>query len=366
MTRNDYFEQLNQVLGFLDADTRSATLAFYEELLSDRMEEGLSEQDALRMMDAPDVIAARMRADMGQQGTLPPDDSDIPAYTPCTISYDVHQVASLFLSFINRKVKVESGDTPYITVSYMEDERHPIDLTELDGHIRLTEKQPMKQGLARFSTFGLGNVLDALFRGRTHVDLTVTVVLPRDAKIGLEIITSNGGITMQNFNALGTVRLTTSNASVHVRDVACSQLRLCTSNGRVDIENIAARQGIAVRTSNAAIHASLIRAHDAVSLTTTNSAVRLEKASGGDILSVRTTNASITCNGCLFPCVTLKTSNGKIAGTMPGSIADYNVDAGTTNGSCSLPSHKANGSRTLIAHTSNASIQMHFEDDMPR
>ncbi|MBR0320587.1 MAG: DUF1700 domain-containing protein, partial [Clostridia bacterium] len=61
MTRNEYLTELNRALDFLDAESRQATLSFYAELLDDRIEEGMCEEEAVSAMEKATVIAERMR-----------------------------------------------------------------------------------------------------------------------------------------------------------------------------------------------------------------------------------------------------------------------------------------------------------------
>ena len=51
MTRNEYLTELNRALDFLDTESRQATLSFYAELLDDRIEEGMCEEEAVSAME---------------------------------------------------------------------------------------------------------------------------------------------------------------------------------------------------------------------------------------------------------------------------------------------------------------------------
>ena len=58
--------------------------------------------------------------------------------------------------------------------------------------------------------------------------------------------------------------------------------------------------------------------------------------------------------------MTLKTSNSSIRGQMPGAQADWAIDSRTSNGKNSLPKQQPGG-KPLTVHTSNGSIDVHFE-----
>lgn len=63
MKRNEYLEQLKRALSFLPEESRQAALAFYGEMLDDRMEDGLDEESAVAAMEKVEDIAARLRTE---------------------------------------------------------------------------------------------------------------------------------------------------------------------------------------------------------------------------------------------------------------------------------------------------------------
>ena len=67
MTREEYIRQLNEQLSFLPLKARAAAVGFYTEMLDDRMEDGLDEAGAVAAMEAPEDIAARLRAEGGEE-----------------------------------------------------------------------------------------------------------------------------------------------------------------------------------------------------------------------------------------------------------------------------------------------------------
>lgn len=62
MTKQEYLDELRSALGELPADEARRACAFYEEMIDDRIEAGLDEQDAVAQMEPPasasDVLLA--------------------------------------------------------------------------------------------------------------------------------------------------------------------------------------------------------------------------------------------------------------------------------------------------------------------
>lgn len=61
MTKAEYLSRLESLLSCLPEGQRAESLAFYEEMILDRMEEGLSEEEAVSTLDAPGVVAKTRR-----------------------------------------------------------------------------------------------------------------------------------------------------------------------------------------------------------------------------------------------------------------------------------------------------------------
>lgn len=64
MTKAEYLSRLESLLSCLPEGQRAESLAFYEEMILDRMEEGLSEEEAVSTLDAPGVVAEAILDDL--------------------------------------------------------------------------------------------------------------------------------------------------------------------------------------------------------------------------------------------------------------------------------------------------------------
>ena len=64
MTKREFLEELRKRLSDLNDEDFAASVAYYEEMIDDRMEEGLSEEDAVREIGTPADAAAHILEDM--------------------------------------------------------------------------------------------------------------------------------------------------------------------------------------------------------------------------------------------------------------------------------------------------------------
>ncbi|MBE5777036.1 MAG: DUF1700 domain-containing protein [Clostridiales bacterium] len=362
MTRNEYLETLNQSLSFLDAETRSATISFYAELLCDRMEDGMTEEEAVSAMESAEVIASRMLKEYGVNSAPPSDAQETRPISPCTITYTQSDLSSLEAVFMDRAVVIEPSPTSALTITYLEDENQPLEYTELGGHLRLIEKMPLMRKSVTLFGINIGNVLDPIFRSEPQMDPTVHIRVPCDMLFAMDIATCNGKITLHNLTGMGEIRLKSSNGAIHADGVRCKQLQLSTTNGRIMLTGVSVIDRIKAQTSNSRIQIKDTSCHGCVDLSTSNARILAENCSGDDMLSMRTSNGAIECHTSRFPCYIMRTSNGRIDATLPGSMAEYAIDSRTSNGFNNLPARTKGSGKALTCHTSNGHINVTFEE----
>ncbi|MES1260173.1 MAG: DUF4097 family beta strand repeat-containing protein [Acidobacteriota bacterium] len=149
-------------------------------------------------------------------------------------------------------------------------------------------------------------------------------------------------------------RITTSNGSIRVRDVA-SAAHLKSSNGSIRVENVGG--DLEARTSNSSIELDSIRGN--ASLKTSNGRIHAENITGS--CDAETSNSSIKIHLDNAPSSPLRliTSNGSIELDLEKAPKN-DIHAETRNSSITLRL-PASTSATLTADTSNSSISSDFE-----
>ncbi|MBR4290523.1 MAG: DUF4097 family beta strand repeat protein [Oscillospiraceae bacterium] len=360
MMRNEYLTSLNQVLDFLDAETRQSTLAFYAELLDDREEEGMSEEDAVAAMEDVNIIAARMRQE--QKNAIPKEDITNAPPVPCTITYGEKDLSSLTVSVLCRSVVLEASHNHELTLQYAESEAHPLTFTEENGRLTLTEDKPLNTSGFTLFGFNLSNVLDSLFRGAPQIDSTLYIKVPCNMLLDLDIKTTNGRISAAQLTGMGKISLTSSNSSITLESLKCEELRAHTSNGRITLTNSCIAKSFVGKSSNGSIVAEYSTANSDISLNTSNSRIRAFHVHAGNEMRLHTSNGSIHLENSLFEALDAHSSNGNISGTVPGAMQDYRIDSRTSNGSNTLPPHQ-DGPKPLSVKTSNGHIRIYFENN---
>lgn len=140
MTRVEFLTQLDHKLSALSKDEADEYLDYYAEMLADRMEDGMSEEEAVASLESVDTIAARI---LGAVYTTPKKKTDgrrTAIIAVCIVSViALIAIAPISLFGINRMVISDSGsnvvteETP--VVDYTDDSMFlidPQDITALD------------------------------------------------------------------------------------------------------------------------------------------------------------------------------------------------------------------------------------------
>ena len=434
MTRQEYMDALQAQLNFLPRETRDAALAFYGEMIDDRMEDGMDEQSAVAAMEEAEAIAARLRAenppetkeetakdapepmrdeamefsslagsvlraaeeamkqvpelvnsgmeaagkameqvpDLVNKGVKAAQDamerareSEQAAGTDGERNGDYEQriltcpaaaLRAISLTASEMPVRVEACEGDDAQLVYYTCPQDPYAANFENGILTLTAGEKAK-GRRGFSFSFLADRIQMMW---SKPSPTIELHLPVDTLADLTVRTGNGSIRVKNLSALCAVDLHTSNSRIALENVRCKSLEMKSSNGRIVLERVESKSFFRGKTSNSRIEAVRCISGGDMTLTTSNGSISAAGATAREAMTLTTSNASITVEKVDAPAVTLRSSNGSLRGTLPGTAADWAISSGTSNGRNSLP-NQTSGRKRLNAHTSNASISLGFE-----
>ena len=381
MTREQFLNELKAALSAMETEEKEAVLAYYAEMIDDRIEAGMSEEAAVMAMEPVREIAARVLEEAGIEEQPAREQAAGDADTK-EIVRAAADVRELIVRAECKKVTIVSGDTEEVKLRYSIGCNDIFQLHDNDGVITLEHKiRPISsfmneqkngtEGMSLDSILSsaakfLGNLGERIFQVGSNFlsdnpgnDIEIT--LPQtfvgrlnagtsNARISVEdvnfsqplvLTTSNSRITLDEVKCLGGLTATTSNARIVLNDVHAASLHLSTSNGGVNLEDV-----IAVAEIEAA---------------TRNGAIDVNDTECGGILRLSTSNAHVELEDVAAPSISIRTSNASVSGTIRGNRDEYTVTSTTSNGSNRLGS-SIGGDKTLSVTTSNGSITLGFEE----
>lgn len=360
MNKQEYLQQLSHALSFLEEEAKNAVLSFYTEMLEDRIESGMTEEAAVAALEDAQIIAGRLKSEMpGKDRHLTGKELGETVRISCAAS----ELRGILLRGKNIAIRVLPGEGSSVTLLYPAAGETGMNAGMKNGVFTFLRTDSViyhAENRSGILVLDYEECKPALFTfSRSHPP--ITLYLPKDACLPLEMETSNGKISLEGPLSLTLLKGKTTNGGVSAEKLLCREMTLTTTNGSFSLTRVEAEADIRCTTTNASFTVREVSAGGKISLSTRNGSLNLRDVSAGNTLDADTSNASIQFSGLTARALNLQTSNGNIKGTLPGCCGDYAIQSGTSNGRNSLPASQP-GDIPLSVHTSNASIQVEFEN----
>ena len=363
MTIQEYLREFLAQIGPVSDEERQQISDYYQELICEGLERGMSEAEILAAFGSPAEAAARFREENGpgeaEKGGDAPDAAvAVPAEGGITV-LDLQAQAA--------PIEVLPAGEGELRVAF--DARPDIDIVESeqqDGVWRF--KHRLRKRASR--------LLAGLFWPERPP--TIQVLVPAGFAGRLILKTGDAKIRASGVLDLAELSLTTSNAVIELEDASASAIRLLTGNGGIRLLNLGANDLEAVtgngrieaeavrggrlhfKTSNGSIQLSGLEG-DSLSAESSNGRIRAGQCSISQKTGITTSNGAIVIEQLVCPDIVLGTSNGPITGTVRGDMREYATDAGTSTAGCNVPNLQGpDRQKRFSAHTSNARIAVEF------
>lgn len=359
MTREVFLNDLKAALSGMDAQETESVIAYYGEMIDDRMEAGMTEADAVNAMEPVATIAARVLSEAGveaaaEEAETAEEPKEEKPESEKEIRRSAETVSELVVLAENQRVNITAGDTEEIVLRYRIEDGDIYQLHEENGVLTLEHKHrpvssykfdPSKVTAENFideigkfiGSINLGNLFS--INSLTGDARSIEVILPRIFKGKLRVKTSNERITADQVTCLDEVKLQTSNARTVIGHLVARTLTAGTSNARIMMNDVYVREQLDAGTSNGRLILENVTSDQGMNLHTSNASVRLEAVDAGTL--------------------EIRTSNGSVSGTLKGKEEEYAVRSGTSNGKNNL-TDREDGERRLYVKTSNAHINLEF------
>jgi len=358
MTKNEYLIELTvKVQALTDRpraihDELKAIISFYQEMIEDKMEDGMTEEEAVAAMEPIDDIIDRLKGEMAegndgeaQRGPAETEHAESACVQPhdsserMRLEYAPGSLNRILIEDSDSGIQIRPGDT--VAVNYCSNAEGHYEVTETAG-VLAVKYILHKRGLFR------------LFSFRKKRD-ELMLEIPRGWNGALMARTDNGKISFEG--EATDIILRTSNAKIEIISAVADKVSAVTSNGKISAEHMCCREA-ELTTSNARIAADDTNAGKMLKMVTSNGSISAVNVSAPKFIA-HTSNGSIKVQGINSGEITIATANGSIAGTIPGRMEDYAITSKTSNGKNNLPNGTA-GAKKLDVRTSNGSISVDF------
>lgn len=366
MTKAGFLTKLADALSDIPAADRDAALTFFTEQLDDRIEDGMTEAEAVESLGSFREIVASLHEDAATtqpssphaqtqaergESNRPEPRSFVTETRPRTIELTDTNCAVEILPSPDGSIRIDYDVTRWITVDVSCDDARLIYTAKEIFHIfhfDIISRKPTKLYLPA------GYLPDLVIKtGNAKLSAT-------DVSFGTaELKTGNAAMNLCRLTA-NDLTAKTGNAAVTAEHITAKLLKLTTGNGAINTAHCTA-DSLLLKTSNSAIKTEYCTA-STVNAVTANGKNIAEHITA-DVISLTSANGAVSLVNTTANDITLKTSNAHVTAILPGSIADYRIESKTVNGKSTLPSHKAKGEKSLNVTTSNGKIDVEFAED---
>lgn len=353
MNKADYLHQLNQALSGLTDTEKDAAFHFCKEMLDDRMESGMTEEEAVAAMEPADLLAKKLISEIRQPAAAAPALAEEPVingnqWQKMQLTCAADRLNHIDLQAGNMGIKILLSHNNQVTLTYFTRAQNVYE-ARVEGDTLILQEQKTEN--RRFFNFNI-------FFGGPKLEITLEV--PRDLMASLKAFTKNGGISLEGPQMLTHVELGTTNGGMAVHNTQCISMDAHTTNGGIAVAQVETKQLFSFHTTNGGIAVKNCLSGENLTLGTTNGGVAVQNVQARQELSISSTNGGLKLNGLDAAAIRVRTSNSPISGSVKGPQSLWQIDSHTTNGRNSLPAYQ-DGQKPLSVRTSNGPIQMHFE-----
>ena len=260
-----------------------------------------------------------------------------------TETFSLNSNTNLVVNDSNTAVEIETVDSDELVVTMYETDNDYYTVERVGDTITVTKHHE--------NTF-------QLFGYWFEDGATLVIEVPEQYMNKITVDASNGSITTTDVVAQE-LDFKTSNASINLEgETQVDDITLKSSNGSLNMDDVICENTIKATTSNASINTYNVTS-DSMTFTSSNGSINAEELTGKNI-ELTTSNAIVEFEDVtVTDSLNVKTSNGRIEGSLAGSETDYSISCDTSNGDCDVPTSSGNIKITL--KTSNASVTIETE-----
>lgn len=347
MNKEQFLRNLRWMLRKLPADELERILAYYREMIEDKVESGQSEEDAVRGLGDIRALAQKILAE--NPNRRPKDVGKIIAVSVLSL-FGVVLVASIALAcfsirwditknglqFVNG-TSISNGNYDYKTYQVKPDGVTTVDLSADDKAI-VIEPADSNQ-------------------------ITVEYATNKNEKYDFSC--EHGTLKIQNeergvWNRWGWNDYNAPRITISLPRNYSGSIKADTTNSYIQVKELSSLKDLSCETTNSYIKVSALTAQS-LNFKTENAAISLDTVNATSKLTAETQNATINLTDINSPDISLHTQNAIISGTIHGNEDDYSIDAETTNAISNLK-NRSGGSKKLSVETTNAIISVKFRN----
>lgn len=357
MTKHEFLDMLNKLTSHLSEAERDRLLEYYGEIIDDRMEEGLSEAEAVAALGDPATLT-RDYAAPAAEGITPqarPNDESVAALNGLRIRVDNADVtiargaldngaaAQLRFSDPTRFEWRMDGDVMEIVEKSPEGPRFSLQrvlhlLSSPAQRVKITLATPL-DGALSYAAAGGDLVLEgASFGGGAGIDSASGDVTLRtfDCGADLKLVTRSGDVRLEGVRVAGGLRVHLASgdlASTHL--AVTGDTRIEAASGDITLRKPDLE---ALSVTTAAGDIELFQGSAAATeIHTASGDVDLESVECNPTLAIETASGDVSLGRCIALETRVKTASGDVDLRLARLACGYDIAASAASGEVRIP-----------------------------
>lgn len=304
---NDYLQLLKQELESRNINDSDEILAYFEEMISDRLDNGENLEDILNKLGEPEIVAESFGKREEDTPTFKDKETESLVFESVH-SFDIETVSYSY-SFL------PSSDSLF-HITYEKDESTSLNISV--SHDRHGADIEIEQD---FSEFNLGNVLLkwADRKNKKVKNYQAWIYIPMEQKTDLEIDNVSGNLTFRN--------------------VSLADTEIDNVSGRITMESVTLR---------------------ALECSSVSGSINMEDLKIEEDLEIDSTSGDIQAERILCEEIDINTVSADVDLTMIGSKQDFDIEISKLRSS---ESYEGDGDLSLSIHTISGKISYRFTEE---
>lgn len=373
MSKNEFIGALCMKLRTMPAEEAQKTVLFYSEAIDDRIEDGLSEDEAVAAMgDIDDIVYELMGEEQTFQTKSEGTTGREKSFERKEYKYALDGVRCIDIQDSNFDVSVVESPDELIHVHCVEsgDMHYDISSGETLSIKRVKDYAGSVNDLMDFKNIrdlrDLKNVLKSFYKNSV-VTLSkemskLIIAVPDIENVDLFISTSSGDIDIR-IPAVRSARFRASSGDIDVKNLSASgEIFAVSTSGDTDIEAVRCER-LNISSTSGDIE---IKVSSAVSskIHTTSGDIEIEDLSVSDRFEANTVSGDVDCRlSSICNSVNFSSTSGDVDAVLAGSGAEYRVTVNTVSGRCNVrnPNYRIGGNCEFNARTVSGDIDVNFK-----
>lgn len=339
MNKTDFLEKLKKGLAPISGNERQSVLDYYDEMISDRIENGKTEEEAVAELGSPESVVENILAEFAVSG-----EKNMKKYEKTERKVGINGKSKLKVKCEIEKINVTATDGNEIAFTYYESEKLQHDLTDKDGEVVLETRNKTWF----FRRFGLDKDM-----------LTIDVAVPRAFSGDLILEAATGAINVRDLLKVKELRAKVSTGSVRAENLKAEKAFFETSTGSITVSGAEILGDAEIKTTTGSVKAENIKAGGRLEMTVTTGSLKCDAEA--EKLALKATTGDVKFSAKNADEIYVKCTMGSVKGTVSGAESEYDIHSSATMGKSNLSERTGTTGKKLTVITTTGSINVNFE-----